>query len=85
MRTFTPTHTQRRGSVSARILSTAAMVRPSRLSCVLVFLLSLAEVVEMQSSVPVYGRYETCVVSEPLEYQNPFNYTEVASELLPHN
>ena len=64
------------------------MVRLCRLSCVLVFLLSLAEVVEMQSSVPVYGRYETCVVSDqPLEYQNPFNYTEVllASEPLPHD
>ena len=40
---------------------------------VLLFLWLLVVAAET-ASVPVYGRYETCVASE---YQNPFNYTEV--------
>jgi hypothetical protein len=31
-------------------------------------------------TVPVYGRYETCVVSQLSGNQNPFNYTEVVTQ-----
>ena len=44
----------------------------------LLFLLPLALVPVVEaSSVPVYGRFQTCVTSDAFKYHNPFNYTEV--------
>jgi hypothetical protein len=47
---------------------------------VLFRILFLVVAVSETQSVPVYGRYETCVASQPSDYQNPFNYTEVTTQ-----
>ena len=47
-------------------------------SQVLFRILLLVVAASETQSVPVYERYETCVASQQSDYQNPFNYTEVA-------
>ena len=49
----------------------------SQVRAVLFRILFLVVAVSETQSVPVYGCYETCVASQPSDYQNPFNYTEV--------
>ncbi|CAI7995243.1 hypothetical protein GBAR_LOCUS1655, partial [Geodia barretti] len=52
----------------------------SQVRAVLFRILFLVVAVSETQSVPVYGRYETCVASQPSDYQNPFNYTEVTTQ-----
>ena len=44
---------------------------------VALFLLFLLPIICDAQSVPVYGRFQTCVTLEESSYRNPFNYSEV--------
>ena len=43
-----------------------------------VFVLFLVPLACEGQSVPLYGRYQTCVLADSFKYKNPFNYTEVS-------
>ena len=51
------------------------------MAAVSLFVLLLLPFVCEALPVPVYGRYQTCVILDTSEYHNPFNYTEVCIEI----